>query len=140
MPNTSTSLPKALERDHLLITYRIGCRDSAGLSHDIWHQCLARIKLEGSIMAKRKKQPSKVQKKKASRVLSKTRKLTKLARGKASKRTVARANSKRAEVKKAAKPVTATAVETVAVEELNILPQVVTTVTAVKEAEAPQGS
>jgi hypothetical protein len=43
------------------------------------------------------------------------------------------------QVKKAAKPVTA-AVETVAVKELSILAPGITTITEVKEAEAPQAS
>jgi len=90
-------------------------------------------------MAKRKKQSSKVQKRKAATARPKAHKLTKVARGKATKRTVARAKPKRAQVKKAAKPVTA-AVETVAVEELSILAPGVTTITEVKEAEAPQAS
>ena len=90
-------------------------------------------------MAKRKKQLSKVQKRKAATARPKAHKLTKVARGKATKRTVAGAKPKRAQVKKAAKPVTA-AVETVAVEELSILAPGVTTITEVKEAEAPQAS
>ena len=89
-------------------------------------------------MAKRKKQSSKIQKRKAATARPKAHKLTKVARRKA-KRTVARAKPKRAQVKKAAKPVTA-AVETVAVEELSILAPGVTTITEVKEAEAPQAS
>jgi hypothetical protein len=106
----------------------------------IWGtNALRSIKREGSIMAKRKKQPSKVQKKKAPTARSKTRKLTKVARGKATKRTVARVKSKRAQVKKAARPVTA-AVETIAVEGLSIPAPGVTTVTSVEEAEAPHAS
>jgi hypothetical protein len=88
-------------------------------------------------MAKRKKQSLKVEKRKAATARPKAHKLTKVARGKATKRTVARAKLKRAQVKQAAKPVTG-AVEIVAVEELNILAPGVTTVTEVKEAEAPQ--
>jgi hypothetical protein len=76
-------------------------------------------------MAKRKKQPSKVQKRKAA--TARARKLTKVARGKATKRPVARVKPKRARVNKAAKPVTA-AVETIAVEGL-IPASGVTTVT-----------
>ena len=64
-------------------------------------------------MAQRKKQSSKVQKRKGTTARPKTRKLSKTARGKVTKRTVARAKPKRAQVKKAAGPVTA-AVETVA--------------------------
>ena len=71
-------------------------------------------------MAKRKKQSSKVQKRKGTTARPKTRKLSKTARGKVTKRTVARAKPKRAQVKKAAGPVTAAAVETVAVEGLSI--------------------
>ena len=61
-------------------------------------------------MAKRKKQSSKVQKKKGVRARP-----AKKAAGKATKRTVAKAKPKRAAAKKAAPPV-AVAVETVAVE------------------------
>jgi hypothetical protein len=82
-------------------------------------------------MAKRKKQPSKVQKRKAA--TARARKLTKVARGKATKRTVDRAKPKRARVKKAVKPVTV-AVETIAVEGLSIPAPGVTIVTEVEEA------
>jgi hypothetical protein len=127
--------------DRLLITHRIGCRDSAGLSLDIFGsiRALRSTKREGSIMAKRKKQSSKVQKRKGTTARSKVRKLSKAARGKAMKRTVARAKPKRAQVKKAARAVTA-AVETVAVEGLSIPAPGVTTVTEVEEAEARQAS
>ena len=65
-------------------------------------------------MAKRKKQPSKVQKRKAAKARPKSKKLSKAARGKAAaKRAVAKAKPKRAPVKKAAPPVAAT-VETIA--------------------------
>jgi hypothetical protein len=84
-------------------------------------------------MAKRKKQPSKVQKRKAA--IARARKLTKVARGKATKRTVARAKPKRARARKATKPVTA-AVKTIAVEGVSIPAPGVTTVTE----EAPQAS
>jgi hypothetical protein len=100
----------------------MGCRDSAGLSLDVHRQCLER----GSIMAKRKKQPSKVQKRKAT--TARARKLTKVARGKATMRTVARAKPKRAQMKKAAKAVIA-AVKTIAVEGVSIPAPGVTTVT-----------
>jgi hypothetical protein len=93
----------------------------------------------GAIMAKRKKQSSKVGKRKAATARPKAHKLPKVARGEATRRTVARAKPKRAQAKKAAKPATA-AVETVAVEKLSILAPGVTTVTEVKEAEAPQAS
>jgi hypothetical protein len=62
-------------------------------------------------MAKRKKQSSKVQKRKGAKTLPKAKK----AAGKATKRGVAKAKPKRKAAKKAAPPV-ATAVETVAVE------------------------
>ena len=84
-------------------------------------------------MAKRKKQSSKVQKRKGTTARPKIRQLSKAARGKVTKRTVARAKPKRAQVKKAAGPVTA-AVETVAVEGLSI------PLTEVEEAEARQAS
>lgn len=77
-------------------------------------------------MAKRKKQSSKVQRRKGTTARPKTRKLSKAARGKVTKRTVAGAKPKRA-------PVTA-AVETVAVEGLSI------PLTEVEEAEARQAS
>ena len=94
---------------------------------------LRSTKREGLIMAKRKKQSSKVQRRKGTTARPKTRKLSKAARGKVTKRTVARAKPKRAQVKKAARPVTA-AVETVAVEGLSI------PLTEVEEAEAHQAS
>jgi hypothetical protein len=62
-------------------------------------------------MAKRKKQSSKVQKKKGTKARPKAKK----AAGKATKRTVAKAKPKRAAARKAATPVAA-AVETVTVE------------------------
>jgi hypothetical protein len=62
-------------------------------------------------MAKRKKQSSKVQKKKGPRAHPKLKKVA----GKAPKRVVAKAKPKRAAAKKAAPPVAA-AVETVTVE------------------------
>jgi hypothetical protein len=68
-------------------------------------------------MAKRKKQSSKVQKKKGAKARPKAKRLSKAARGKAAtKRTVARAKPKRAPAKKRMKQPTAPAVETVAVE------------------------
>ena len=66
-------------------------------------------------MAKRKKQSSKALKRRGTTARPKS----KAARGKVTKRTVARAKPKGAQVKKAAGPVTA-AVETVAVEGLSI--------------------
>jgi hypothetical protein len=71
---------------------------------------------QGSIMAKRKKQSAKVQKRKGAKTRPKVKKLSKATRGKAAaKRAVTRAKPKRAPMKKAARPV-APAVETVAVE------------------------
>jgi hypothetical protein len=72
-------------------------------------------------MAKRKKQSSKVAKKKGANARPKAKKLSKAARGKAAKPTVARAKPKRALLKKAArkermKQPVALAVETVTVE------------------------
>ena len=84
-------------------------------------------------MTKRKKQSSKVQKRKGTTARPKTRKLSKTARGKVTKQTVARAKPKRAQVKKTAGPVTAP-VETVAGEGLSI------PLTEVEEAEARQAS
>ena len=52
-------------------------------------------------MAKRKKQSSKVQKRKGAKTRPKARKLSKAAQGKAAKQTVAKAKPKRAPVKKA---------------------------------------
>ena len=84
-------------------------------------------------MAKRKKQSSKVQKRKGTIARPKTRKLSKAARGKVTKRTVARAKPKRAQVKKAAGSVIA-AVDAIAGEGLSI------PLTEVEEAEARQTS
>jgi hypothetical protein len=87
-------------------------------------------------MAKRKKQSSKVQKKKGAKARSKAKKLSKAARGKvrakaASKRSVARAKPKHAPVKKAARPVAATG-ETIAVETIDQPAPGVITVTEVE--------
>jgi hypothetical protein len=91
-------------------------------------------------MAKRKKQSSKVQKRKGARAHPKAKKLSKAARGKAAtKRAVARAKPKRAPVKKAARPV-ASAVETVAIEVIEQPAPGVTTVTEVEETEVHQAS
>jgi hypothetical protein len=66
-------------------------------------------------MAKRKKQSLKIQKRRGTKALPKSKKLSKVTRGKAvPKRAVARAKPKRAPVKKAARPV-APAVETIPV-------------------------
>jgi hypothetical protein len=88
-------------------------------------------------MAKRKKQSSKVQKRKGAKTRPKGKKLSKAARGKAGKRAVARAKPKRAPVKKAARPV-ASAVETVAVEVIEQPAPGVMTVTEVEETEVRQ--
>jgi hypothetical protein len=50
---------RPLTKDHLLITHRMGCRTQP------WCFLTLAIKRKGSIMAKRKKQPAKVRKKKA---------------------------------------------------------------------------
>jgi hypothetical protein len=91
-------------------------------------------------MAKRKKQSSKVQKRKGAKARPKAKKLSKAARGKAAaKRAVARAKPKRAPLKKAARPV-ASVVETVAVEVIEHPAPGVTTVTEVEETEVRQAS
>ena len=91
-------------------------------------------------MAKRKKQSSKVQKRKGAKASPKAKKLSKAARGKAAaKRAVARAKPKRAPVKKAARPV-APAVESVAVEVIEQPSPDVITVTEVEETEVRQAS
>ena len=91
-------------------------------------------------MAKRKKQSSKVQKKKGAIARPKAKKLSKAARGKAAtKRTVARAKPKHAPVKKAARPA-APAVETVAVEVIEQPAPGVITVTEVEETEVRQAN
>jgi hypothetical protein len=80
-------------------------------------------------MAKRKKQSSKVQKRKGAKARPKAKKLSKAAQGRtAAKHAVAKAKPKRARVKKAARPV-ASAVETVAVEAIeqpvpDVIPEV----------------
>ena len=89
-------------------------------------------------MAKRKKQSSKVQKKKGAAARPKAKKLSKPARGKA-KRTVARAKPKHEPMKKAARTVAPT-VENVAVEVIEQLAPGVITVTEVEEAEVRQAS
>ena len=87
-------------------------------------------------MAKRKKQSSKVQKRKGAKARPKAKKLSKAARGKAAtKRAVARAKPKRAPVKKAARPV-----ETVAVQVIEQPAPGVITVTEVEETEVRQAS
>jgi len=90
-------------------------------------------------MAKRKKQSSKVQKKKGAKARPKAKKLSKAARGKAAaQRTVARAKPKRAPAKKRMKQPTAPAVETVAVEVIEQAAPGVITVTEVEETEVRQ--
>jgi hypothetical protein len=91
-------------------------------------------------MAKRKKQSSKVQKRKGAKARPKAKKLSKAGRGKvAAKRAVAKAKSKRASAKKAARPV-ASAVETVAVEVIEQPAPGVITVTEVEETEVRQAN
>jgi hypothetical protein len=86
-------------------------------------------------MAKRKKQPAKIQKRKGAKARPKAKKLSKATRGKAAaKRAVARAKPKRAPMKKAARPV-APAVETVAAEVIEQPVPGVVTVTEVEETE-----
>ena len=89
-------------------------------------------------MAKRKKQAS-VQKRKGATARPKAKKLSKAARGKATKRAVARGKPKRAPVKKAARPAAPT-VETVAVEVIERPAPGVITVTEVEETEVRQAS
>jgi hypothetical protein len=87
-----------------------------GLSSDLVSMRLRSANQGGSTMAKRKKQLSKVQKRKGAPARSKAKKLSKAVRRKAApKRVVTGAKPKRAQVTKAAPPVAA-AVETVAVE------------------------
>jgi hypothetical protein len=90
-------------------------------------------------MAKRKKQSSKMQKRKGAKARPKVKKLSKAARrGKAvAKQEVAKAKPKRAPAKKAARPV---AVETVAVEVIEQPRPDVITVTEVEETEVRQAS
>ena len=91
-------------------------------------------------MAKRKKQSSKVQKRKGAKARPKAKKLSKATRGKAvAKRAVASAKPKRAPVKKATRPVAPT-VETVAVEGIEQPAPAVITVTEVEETEIRQAS
>ena len=91
-------------------------------------------------MAKRKKQSSKVQKKKGAKARPKAKKLSKARRGKAvAKGAAARAKPKRAPVKKAARPV-APVVETVAVEVIEQAAPGVITLTEVEETEVRQAS
>lgn len=84
-------------------------------------------------MAKRKKQSSRVQKKKGAKARPNAKKLFRAARGKAAaKRAVARGKPKRAPAKKAARPI-ASMVETVAVEVIEQPAPGVITVTEVEE-------
>ena len=90
-------------------------------------------------MAKRKKQSSKVQKRKGAKARPKAKKLSKATRGKAvAKGAAARTKPKRAQVKKAARPVAV--VETVAVEVIEQPAPGVITVTEVEETEVRQAS
>jgi hypothetical protein len=120
-------------RDHLLITLSVDCRDSASVVF-----CDPETN-QGSAMAKRKKQSSKVQKRKGTKPRPKAKKLSKAARGKAAKRAIAKAKPKRASVKKATRPV-APAVETVAVEVIEQPAPGVITVTEVEETQVRQAS
>jgi hypothetical protein len=91
-------------------------------------------------MAKRKKQSSKVQKRKGTKAHPKSKKLSKVARGKAAaKRAVAKAKPKRAPMKKAAPPVAPT-VETVAVEVLEQPAPDAIRVTEVEKTEVRQAN
>ena len=91
-------------------------------------------------MAKRKKQSSKVQKRKGAKARPKTKKLSKATRGKVvAKGAAARTKPKRAQVKKAARPV-APVVETVAVEVIEQPAPGVITVAEVEETEVRQAS
>jgi hypothetical protein len=91
-------------------------------------------------MAKRKKQSSKVQKRKGAKARPKSKKQSKVARGKAAaKRAVAKAKPKRAPMKKGAPPVTP-AVETVAVEVIEQPAPDAITVTEVEGTEVRQAS
>jgi hypothetical protein len=91
-------------------------------------------------MAKRKKQSSKIQKRKGVKARPKARKLSKAARGKtAPKRAVARGKPKRAPAKKAARSV-APAVETLAVDVIEQPAPGVIAVTEVEETEVRQAS
>ena len=90
-------------------------------------------------MAKRKKQSSKVQKRKGAKARPKAKKLSKATRGKAVAKGAAARKPKRAPVKKAARPV-APAVETVAVEVIEQPAPGVITVTEVEETEVRQAS
>ena len=95
---------------------------------------------QGSTMAKRKKQSSRVQKRKGAKARPKAKKLSKAARGKeAPKRAGARAKPKRAPVKKAARHVTP-AVETVAVGVIEQPAPDIITVAEVEETEVRQAS
>ena len=93
-------------------------------------------------MAKRKKQ-SKAPKRKAATARGKAHKVGKAARGKVTKRTVAKAKPKPAPVKKAARKVTqpvARAVETAVVEMVEQPAPDVMTVTEVEETEIRKAS
>jgi hypothetical protein len=91
-------------------------------------------------MAKRKKQPAKIQKRKGAKARPKARKLSNAMRGKAAaKRAVARAKPKRAPVKKVARPV-APAVEAVAVEVIEQPAAGVLAATEVEETKLRQAS
>ena len=90
-------------------------------------------------MAKRKKQSSKVQKKKRAKARPKVKKLSKPARSKAMAKPVAKAKPRRAPVKKAPRPV-APIVDAVAVEVVEQPAASVIALTEVEETEARQAS
>jgi hypothetical protein len=91
-------------------------------------------------MTKRKKQSSKVKKRKGAKARPKAKKLSKAAQGKAAaKRAVAKAKPKRPPTKKASRPL-ASAVETVAVEVIEQPAPGVITVTEIGETEVRQAS
>jgi hypothetical protein len=90
-------------------------------------------------MAKRKKQSSKVQKREGATARPKAKKLSKAARGKATKRAVARGKPKRAPMNNPTRPAAPT-VETAAVEVIEQPAPGVITVTEVEETEVRQAS
>jgi hypothetical protein len=102
----------------------------------IWRQWFAEHQARDRSMAKRKKQPSKVQKRKGATARPNAKKLSAAGRGKATKRVVARAKPKRAPVKKTARTATPR-VETVAVGQS--APGAIT-VAEVEETEVHQAS
>jgi hypothetical protein len=90
-------------------------------------------------MAKQKSRSSKVQKRKGAKAHPKVKKLSKPATSKAITKPVAKAKPKRAQVKKAPRPI-APAVDTVAVEVIEQPAASVIAVTEVEETEVRQAS